>query len=100
MLKIKLNRVYYVCLILFLFILFIPVKYKIAVYGPNYLGWFWALLTPIILTLYFWLLIRDARRKELKMKIIYRTLFLLLTIGVYVIYRVFIINHYDINTFT
>lgn len=60
----RMNIIFYVILFLSIILFVIPGKYKIAVYGPNYLGWvtvFFVFLTIIIFVL---LLILDIKNKE------------------------------------
>jgi hypothetical protein len=47
-------------------ILFVPVKYKCAVYGPNFLGWLQIVSIFIFFILFFLLTIIDFKGKDKK----------------------------------
>lgn len=61
----KLDFLFYLVLIISLVLLLLPSEYKMAVYTPNYLGWFWLVIClPTTLLLFIWLLIKDVRSKN------------------------------------
>ena len=61
------KKTFYICLIFSFVILLIPGEYKIAVYTPNILGWFWlVILIPLTLITFVWLLISDLKKSENK----------------------------------
>ncbi|EDP96260.1 hypothetical protein U8527_09120 [Kordia algicida OT-1] len=81
----KINTFFYVGLLTSFLIFLLPGEYKIAIYTPNYLGWFMLFLTGLSILIYFWLLIVDYKKKNFK-HLIRRTLFLVAIIGISVAY--------------
>ena len=80
----KINIIYYINLILYFIILFIPVNYKFAVYGPNWLGWIQIISIPLSFILILWLSILDFRKK--RNKIIIRLSIYITVIFISIIY--------------
>lgn len=64
--KKNLNSAFYVILLISLIIYAIPGKYKIAVYGLNFLGWTTAIFIVVTFILFLWLLILDLKNKQFK----------------------------------
>jgi len=71
----KINIFFYLGLFTSFILFLLPSEYKTAVYTPNYLGWFMLLLTALSFLTYFWLLIIDYKKKNIK-RLVRRTLFL------------------------
>jgi len=82
----KLNITFYLSAILVFILLIIPPRFKMGVYGPNYLGWFWAIiLIPTSIIAFLWLLVLDIRNKKVN-ESLKRTLFFLIVIGFSIVY--------------
>ncbi|EDP96257.1 hypothetical protein U8527_09105 [Kordia algicida OT-1] len=81
----KINIFFYIGLLISFIIFLLPGEYKIAVYTPNYLGWFMLSLAGLSLLTYFWLLMVDFKKKNFK-RLLRRTLFLITIIGISVAY--------------
>lgn len=62
----KLNIIFYYVLFLSTSIFIIPGKYKIAIYGPNYLGWVTMFFVFLTILMFLWLLVLDIKNKDLK----------------------------------
>lgn len=62
----KLDYIFYINSILFLFILLLPVKYKVYVYSPSIIGWIWLISIPLLLISFLWASILDIQRKKYK----------------------------------
>ena len=60
----KINLVFNLSIIFSLVILILPVKYRMAVYTPNILGYFWLLSFPIIIGCFIWLTFLNLKNKN------------------------------------
>jgi hypothetical protein len=82
----KLNNIFYVSLFLSFFLLLLPPESKSAIYGPNYLGWFWIIINiPIVILLFLYLLFIDLNNNNTK-KLLKRILYFLVIIVISIIY--------------
>lgn len=82
----KLNNIFYVSLFLAFFLLLLPPESKSAIYGPNYLGWFWIIINiPIVILLFLYLLFIDLNNNNTK-KLLKRILYFLVIIVISIIY--------------
>lgn len=82
----KVNNIFYVSLFLAFFLLILPPESKSAIYGPNYLGWFWIIINiPIVILLFLYLLFIDLKNNNTK-KLLKRILYFLVIIAISVIY--------------
>jgi hypothetical protein len=82
----KLNNIFYVSLFLAFFLLLLPPESKSAIYGPNYLGWFWIIINiPIVILLFLYLLFIDLKNNNTK-KLLKRILYFLVIIVISIIY--------------
>ncbi len=62
--KARINNLFYITLSISFIILLIPSHYKMGVYTPNYLGWFWLLVClPTTLITFIWAGIQDIKNK-------------------------------------
>lgn len=62
----NISRIYHISQIISLIILVLPSDFKMAVYTPNYLGYFWLLLYPFILGCFVYLSIIDFKKGNKK----------------------------------
>jgi len=82
----KLNNIFYVGLFLAFFLLLLPSESKSAIYGPNYLGWFWFIINiPVVILLFLYLLFIDLKNNNTK-KLLKRILYFLVIIVISIIY--------------
>jgi hypothetical protein len=82
----KLNNIFYVSLFLSFFLLLLPPESKSAIYGPNYLGWFWISINiPTVILLFLYLLFIDLKNNNTK-KLLKRILYFLVIIVISIIY--------------
>jgi hypothetical protein len=82
----KLNNIFYVSLFLAFFLLLLPPESKSAIYGPNYLGWFWIIINiPTVILLFLYLLFIDLKNNNTK-KLLKRILYFLVIIVISIIY--------------
>jgi hypothetical protein len=85
----KLNNIFYVSLFLAFFLLLLPPESKSAIYGPNYLGWFWIIINiPIVILLFLYLLFIDLNNNSNNntKKLLKRILYFLVIIVISIIY--------------
>ncbi len=87
--KKKLRSAYYVFLIVSIIIYIIPGKFKMAVYGLNYLGWLTIVVAILTILMFLWLLILDIKNKNFK-ALFKRIIVFILALLVCVIY-----SYYD-----
>ena len=82
----KLNITFYVSIFLAFILLIVPPRFKMGVYGPNFLGWFWTIiLIPVSLITFLWLLVLDIKGKR-KKELLKRTILFFIIIGASVAY--------------
>ena len=61
----KLNNIFYLSLFFAFFLLLLPPELKSAIYGPNYLGWFWIIINiPVVIILFLYLLFIDLNNNN------------------------------------
>jgi hypothetical protein len=84
----KLNNIFYVSLFLSFFLLLLPPESKSAIYGPNYLGWFWISINiPTVILLFLYLLFIDLNNNNNNTKkLLKRILYFLVIIVISIIY--------------
>lgn len=71
------KNIFYICLIFSFVILLVPGEYKIAVYTPNILGWFWlTVLIPLTFITFILLLISDFKKNRKKTLLIRSLIFI------------------------
>jgi hypothetical protein len=77
----NLNYIFYTSLIIGAIFFLIPPEFKMAVYTPNVLGYFWLLgILPIVLISFLWLTYLDFKTDKTLRNVITRTLALASTI--------------------
>ena len=88
----KLNLLFYLSLPLSFIIFLIPSEFKIAVYSPNYLGWFLLIiLLPTTLISFIWLTVLDFKKNN-KQNSVKRFLLLFIIIVLSIIYWKYKVN--------
>jgi|SRR5690606_36074876 hypothetical protein len=61
----KVNLIFYLGLATSVLLFLLPPEYKMGVYSPNYLGWFWLLVClPVTLITFIWSGISDIMTKS------------------------------------
>ncbi len=68
--KVKMSTIciiYYILQIISLIILILPSDFKMAVYTPNYLGYFWLSLYPVICFCFLYLTVVDIKNNNIKL---------------------------------
>ena len=82
----KLNTIFYISLFFAFFLLLLPPELKSAIYGPNYLGWFWIIINiPVVIILFLYLLFIDLNNNK-NNKLLKRILCFLIIILISIIY--------------
>lgn len=82
----KLNTIFYISLFFAFFLLLLPPELKSAIYGPNYLGWFWIIINiPLVIILFLYLLFIDLNNNK-NNKLLKRILCFLIIIVISIIY--------------
>ncbi len=85
----KLNIIFYLSLLLNLVLLIFPIDFKMGVYGPNFLGWFWIIfLIPLSIITFLWLLLIDLKNKKTR-QLLKRTIILFISISFFIIYWIY-----------
>jgi hypothetical protein len=83
----KLNTIFYISLFFAFFLLLLPPELKSAIYGPNYLGWFWIIINiPVVIILFLYLLFIDLNNNKKNNKLLKRILCFLIIIVISIIY--------------
>ena len=77
----KLNTAFYAALTVSFVLFLLPSEYKMGVYTPNYLGWFFVFgCLPITFLISLWLNVINIQTKDWKTLIIRNAVFLLVII--------------------
>lgn len=90
--KSKVNLIFYVNTILAYILLLVPIKYKIEIYSPSVLGYFWLLVTiPVSLISLVYLSYIDIRKKQYK-SLVQRSIFSVFILVLFVITWIYLSN--------
>ncbi len=86
------EQIFYILLAITIFIFFLPGEAKMAVYTPNYLGWFWFIfLIPITLICFVLLSIIDFKQKNYKV-LIFRTVVFIVAVLICIGFGFYMVN--------